>query len=560
VEARIIPTCKVLIFATALSALGLAAPADAARALTPTEGARTYVQARAASLSGDHARSARLLAALAESRPNDSDIARQALSEAVDAGDMGLALRLVRRIPVDQLSADARMLLAAEEMRRRRPAQALQRLAAEGGEGDLAFLMPIVAAWAAADRGDARGALEMFERMPSATLSGGYAPEHRALILLKFRRTAEAEPIARRAIEGAGAREFRLRLAFADGFLAAGDRQRALAMLEGAGAEAWPLQRRIAEGRPTGLGVTNSAQAFSELLLGFAVDLSRLNSQSLPVTMAQLARHAAPNNHSAAILLAMMLDRRGRIDDALMALRSVPASSALAAQARDVEARILTDAKRFDQALAQAQAATGRREAGSADFARLGDVLHEMKRYDEAADAYGRAIQLSGRPDSREIWPLYLLRASALERGGRWPESRATLETALRLAPEEPLILNFLGYAKLERGEDIDRAEAMIVKAVALAPDSAAIIDSLGWAQYKQGRVEEAIETLQSAAAKDPGQSEIHEHLGDALYTAGRKYEARFSWAAALTTAEDDMVQRVRSKIEWGLTPATAAP
>ena len=58
-----------------------------------------------------------------------------------------------------------------------------------------------------------------------------------------------------------------------------------------------------------------------------------------------------------------------------------------------------------------------------------------------------------------------------------------------RLAPDQPLLLNFLGYAKLERGEDIDAAEAMIRKASELAPDDASITDSLGWAQFKRGKI-----------------------------------------------------------------------
>ena len=86
------------------------------------------------------------------------------------------------------------------------------------------------------------------------------------------------------------------------------------------------------------------------------------------------------------------------------------------------------------------------------------------------------------------------------------------------IAPDQPLLLNFLGYAKLERGEDMESAEAMIRKASELAPDDASIIDSLGWAQFKRGKVGEAIETLQRAAEKDPDQAEIQEHLGDALY------------------------------------------
>ncbi len=100
----------------------------------------------------------------------------------------------------------------------------------------------------------------------------------------------------------------------------------------------------------------------------------------------------------------------------------------------------------------------------------------------------------------------------------------------------------------------------MIRKASQLAPDDASITDSLGWAVYKRGRIKEAIEILTRAAKGDPAQAEIHEHLGDALYRAGNRFEARYAWSAALVTAEDEVATRLKAKIESGLTQTTAAP
>ena len=83
---------------------------------------------------------------------------------------------------------------------------------------------------------------------------------------------------------------------------------------------------------------------------------------------------------------------------------------------------------------------------------------------------------------------MLLLQAGALEESKRWPEARAALQQGLAIAPDEPMLLNFIGYAKLERGEDVDSAEAMIRKASALAPDDASITDLFGWAQFKRGK------------------------------------------------------------------------
>jgi len=232
----------------------------------------------------------------------------------------------------------------------------------------------------------------------------------------------------------------------------------------------------------------------------------------------------------------------------------------LAGEALDIETRILGDKGQYQQALVRAHAAVQSPNAGAHDYGRLANVLGDMDRHAEAAAAYGEAIARTGRGNNQSLWTLYLLRAASLEQADRWGEAKKELEAALKLEPDNALLLNFLGYGKLERGEDLDSAEAMIRKASALRPDDASITDSLGWALFKRGRLNEAIETLTRAAASDPSQSEIHEHLGDALFTAGRRIEARFSWQAAMLTAEAKEKNRLERKMEAGLTTANAAP
>ena len=512
-------------------------------------------------MSGEHARSAVLLAQLAEGNASDISLNRKALAEALGAGDINLALRLARKLPTSGLSVDARLLLIADELRHGRSARALQFVTGDNDDTNLQFFEPLIQAWAAVERHDVDSALTTIDQIPVNSLLGPFRFENRAFILLKFHRVAEAEPFARRAIGAAGGRENRLRMALADGFLGAGDRARALAMVEGMGTETGAARQRIEAGKRTGQAIDSPAKAYAQQQLGMAVDLNRLNNRALPITMVQVARYADPRNSAGAVLIGLLLESQGRVDEALGVLNSVSASDPMVAQARDAAVRILVEEKRYDQALAVAQPATSARNAGVSDFARLGDVLQATKRYNQAADAYGRAIGLArvqGLPS--DLWPLMLLHAVALEAAGRWPETKQALQAALVLAPDQPLILNFLGYAKLERGEDLDGAEAMIRKASALAPEDASITDSLGWALYKRGRFADAIETLERAAVKDPQQPEIHEHLGDALYSIGRRYEARFAWNAALISAEDDVAARIRLKIAAGLTPATAAP
>jgi tetratricopeptide (TPR) repeat protein len=330
-------------------------------------------------------------------------------------------------------------------------------------------------------------------------------------------------------------------------------------MIEGFSGDRGAAVQALNSGKLAGVRVDTAAKAFSEQLVALALEMRRANPRGAPVSVLQVARYAAPESSSASIMLAAMLNSADRTEDALAVLRTVQRGDPFYADALDAQVRALGDAERLDEALSLAQAGVQRSDARSEDFGRLGDVLSAMERHDAAAAAYQRAVALGSGLKAEQLWPLLLLQASALEAGDKWPQAKAVLQQALRVGPEQAPILNFLGYAQLERGEDLEAAEAMIRKAVALAPDDASITDSLGWALFKRGRTDEAIQLLEQAAKGDPTQAEIHEHLGDAYFTAGRRFEARFAWSAALATAEDEDAGRLRSKVASGLTPATAA-
>jgi len=559
VEARITQICKP--FALAAVGAGLfAAPVAASVPPGAIDPARAYVEARAASIRGEHAEAAEMYARLAAGS-TDADLRQKAISEAISAGDMALALRLINQSPQAQLSVDSKLLLVADTLKRGDVTKAAQLLGDSSGGPNLSFWAPLVQAWNAADRRDMTGALSILARVPRNSALFAFVDEETALILLKLGKTEQAEPFARRAIGSAGPREYRLRLALAAGFEAAGDRQRSLAMLEGISGDTTTVRQQLQQGKLKTLMVDTAAKAFSEQLIALAIEMRRSpNAPGAPVNIIQIARYTSPQNGSAAILLGNFLADEDRLQDALAAFESVPPGDPLQSEALDAQTRTLTDAKRFDEALAIANRAAAAPAATSDDFARLADVYSSMKRYNDAAAAYQQALNRLVNATNAQLWPLLLLQASALDSADRWPEAKADLTRALQMAPNEPLILNFLGYAKLVHGEDLDAAEAMVRKASALAPDDASITDSLGWALYKRGRIDEAIDVLQKAAIGDPAQAEIQEHLGDALYTAGRRFEARFAWAAALATADEEETARLKTKIDAGLSKATAAP
>jgi tetratricopeptide (TPR) repeat protein len=260
------------------------------------------------------------------------------------------------------------------------------------------------------------------------------------------------------------------------------------------------------------------------------------------------------------MVAAELLSQEDKARLAVPLLVNVRADDPFAATLRDQRIRILLSGGEREAALAEALAATRGAAAGAADWVQLGEVYGAMGRQAEAADAYGRAIAVRRDGDDVQAeWTLQLMRGGALDEAGNWPDARGALQAAYRLAPEQPFVLNYLGYAELVRHENADEAERLIREAHRLAPDNNAITDSLGWALYLRGRLPEAIAMLEQAAQGEPADVEINEHLGDAYFAAGRRIEARFAWKAALVYAEGAARTRIAAKMETGLTPQLAA-
>jgi len=184
-----------------------------------------------------------------------------------------------------------------------------------------------------------------------------------------------------------------------------------------------------------------------------------------------------------------------------------------------------------------------------ADAARtLGDFLRIDERYREAVAAYNTAQKrLEGGAD----WRLYYSRGIALERAKQWQRAESDFLKALELEPDQPLVLNYLGYSWIEQGLNLERAKKMIEKAVLQRPQDGYIADSLGWALYRLGNYPEAVIHLERAVALEPGDPVINDHLGDAYWLAGRRNEARFQWKRSLTQEPDADVEAItRDKLQ----------
>lgn len=131
--------------------------------------------------------------------------------------------------------------------------------------------------------------------------------------------------------------------------------------------------------------------------------------------------------------------------------------------------------------------------------------------------------------------------AMVADRMGNAEESEKRLRKVLSLAPDRPDANNALGYALADRGVKLDEARSLIEKAHKAAPEDAAILDSMGWVAFRQGNLTEAEQYLRRALAKFQD-GEIAAHLGEVLWTQGRKEEARVIWRAQLLQQPDSEI------------------
>jgi tetratricopeptide (TPR) repeat protein len=253
------------------------------------------------------------------------------------------------------------------------------------------------------------------------------------------------------------------------------------------------------------------------------------------------------------MLIGETFDALRRPEDALVMYRSIDANSAFAWTARLRAAADLADLKRVDEAVAELKAALADRPDRADAAITLGDVLRQAERYGEASEAYDQAFARIRTIEPRH-WSLFYVRGITLERTKNWSRAEEDFLRALELEPDQPLVLNYLGYSWVEQRANLDRALEMIERAVELRPNDPYIIDSLGWALYQLGDIDGAVRNLEKSVELLSNDPIINDHLGDAYWRAGRKAEAQFQWQRSLALKPDDeLAAKVRLKLSRGL-------
>ena len=310
--------------------------------------------------------------------------------------------------------------------------------------------------------------------------------------------------------------------------------------------------------RRPGVFATNVQLGAAEMFHGIGVALSRDGSKDLALVFLRLGHYLDPNADVIGLAAGLLLDSEGQHDAANEIYDAVGSSSPMKPTAVVRIAQNLDAMGDRAEALRRLRNIVATRPGDLDAVSVLGDLLRYDEQYEDAAEAYTKALEITGG-EAPADWRFYYVRGIANERAKHWPQAEADFLKALELNPDQPSVLNYLGYSWIDMDMNLDEALGMIEKAVEAQPQDGYVVDSLGWAFYKLGRIDEAVETLERAVMLRPNDAEINDHLGDAYWKAGRRLEAQFQWKVAKSVDEvGNVAERVGPKLEDGLTPATA--
>ena len=543
-------------------AAALAAPALALAQGTPGT-AGPYLAAENAARRGDIAEAARLYSQALARDTGNADLMERAMTQQMAAGQIDRAVPLARRLDALRPGTHlGNLLLAGDALGKGDPAAARTALTS-GGPDAMSFVGRIIDAWAALDAGDVDEARELLTEV-EGDRTGGAAGEiiaayHLGLLEAAAGNDEAAMAALDRTAEKAGNGTLRLARIRAGVLARLGKIDEArdviaerLGMTLGDKALE-SVDADLAAGKIPAPMVRDGAQGAAEALFGVSGFLSRSANRLAGLAYSQLAIHLNPDLVEARLLIASILAEDKQFDLAIAAYAAIPDSAPEALDAMIGRADALQQSERAEDAIIVLRQAIARFPRAVDAHTALGDTLRRDQKFAEAGEAYDGAIALIGTPEQRH-WPLFYQRGIAFERSKQWTRAEEDFRKALELEPDQPLVLNYLGYSWVEMGAHLEEAQAMIEKAVEQRPDDGYIVDSLGWVLYRIGNFEGAVEHLEKAVELLPVDPVINDHFGDALWMVGRHNEAVFQWKRAMSfEPEEKDAERIRRKLADGL-------
>ncbi|MER9682306.1 tetratricopeptide repeat protein [Mesorhizobium sp. M0184] len=435
-------------------------------------------------------------------------------------------------------------------------------------ESDLDRLISgVITGWAKQGAGDAGEAMASIDKLQGPDWFSLFKSFHRALIAdasgLPDRADALYTATVQDTAAGGAAPETWMRnaQAYASFLARKGDKAKALSVLDKAEAfapgkvEIAALRDKINKGEKIEPFVAGPSDGASEILLDLATALNRGGGEPFVRLYLQYALALRPDNDAALVQLAAVAEQLKDGEGAIALYRRIPAGSPLK-ELSDLQLGLnLADLDRNDEAIAHLKAIVDAHPDDMRAYLALGGVYSSKEDFRSAANLYDKAVEVLKTPTAAN-WNIFYQRGIAYERLKEWPKAEPNFRKALELYPDQPQVLNYLGYSWVDKNMNLKEGLAMIQKAVDLRPSDGYIVDSLGWAYYRLGQFDDAVREMERAVSLKPEDPVLNDHLGDVYWRVGRKLEATFQWNQARDLKPDpDVLAALQQKLMKGLPP-----
>jgi tetratricopeptide (TPR) repeat protein len=523
--------------------------------------AGAYLAARAAAISDDYAEAARWFTRALIADPGNLQLMEGAIVGQIAAGRVDAALPIaLQMVATGTTSQSAAVVLFADQVKRGAWEEVLTAIEAGRDMGSLTEGLAL--AWGELGAGRMSEALAGFDTLATTPGMEGFGLYHKALALASVGDFEGADAILSGeggAIIGVMRRGI---LAYVQILSQLERNEDALALLNrsfGTGPDPAidGVRAALVDGQTLPFDIVrNPTDGMAEVFFSVASALARERaegSEGSTLIFARIAADLRPDHTDAILLAAGLLGDQRQYDLATAAYAQITPDNPSYLEAEIGRAQALSASGNTAAALEALQQLNRTKGELLVINLSLGDLYRREARFDEASEAYDRAIADVPIPEARH-WSLFYSRGITHEQMKRFDLADADFRRALELNPNQPQVLNYLGYSMVERNINLDEALDMIQRAVAAEPQSGYIVDSLAWALFKLGRYDDAVMPMERASILEPVDPIVTDHLGDVYWAVGRKLEADFQWHRALSfEPKPELADRIRRKLEVGL-------
>ena len=526
----------------------------------------SYLAARHASVERDASSAATFYRSALRTDPKNNELLDRAFISSLADGDIDEAVKLADRIlTMDKSNRVARLVVGVRDLKQKKYATAQQNInqSIRGPITDL--VATLLSGWASYGAGDTKSAIANIDKLTGPEWYPIFKDLHAGMILELANKEKDAGARFERAYK---LDDSMLRVAEAHArWLSRNKDSVAAKAVYEAFDKKLARHPLVLEGlRETKAGkklsplVDSPQSGAAEALYGIGATLTRRGGEDLALVYLQLALYLAPNHPLALLSLADLYESVKKPTMAIKIYERVPANSPLKRNAQIQLATNLDTADRSDEAIKILKTVTTEDSRDLEAIMALGNIERGRKKFADCAQTYSLGIDALPSNNDKANSVYYYYRGICEERSKQWSKAEADMRKALELQPEQPHVLNYLGYSWIDQGINLDEGMKMIKRAVEQRPDDGYIVDSLGWAYYRIGNYEDAVKHLERAIDLKPEDPTINDHLGDAYWRIGRTLEARFQWAHARDLKpEPEELPKIEAKLENGLPEDTSS-